>query len=41
VQAPEKPETAANAGDAGTPRPAGKTTVIVDAVVNVPLDDDV
>ena len=40
-QAPEKPETSVNAGELGTLMPAGKTTVIVDAVVKVPLDDDV
>jgi hypothetical protein len=36
-----KPETFVNAGDEGTLTPAGKTTVMVDAAVNVPLDDDV
>jgi hypothetical protein len=40
-QAPVKPETFVNAGDEGTLTPAGKTTVMVDAAVNVPLDDDV
>jgi hypothetical protein len=40
-QAPVKPETAVKAGDAGTLSPEGKTTVMVDAAVNVPLDDDV
>src|SRR5665213_2302222 len=39
--APEKPETSVNAGELGTLMPAGKTTVIVDAVVKVPFDDDV
>lgn len=40
-QAPVKPETSVKAGDAGTLIPPGKTTVMVDAVVNVPFDDDV
>lgn len=44
-QAPVKPETAVNAGELGTVRtvgtPVGKTTVMVDAVVNVPFEDDV
>jgi hypothetical protein len=40
-QAPAKPETFVKAGDAGTLSPEGKTTVMVDAAVNAPLEDDV
>jgi hypothetical protein len=40
-QAPVKPETFVKAGEPGTLIPVGKTTVMVDAAVNVPLDDDV